>query len=1141
MHLNGALQTRVVATEAAINHPAWSPDGSRLAYARTVVGEAGADIWVIDADGGEPTQLTAGPADDTHPTWSPDGRRIAFQSDQARVAQYYDIHAIDADGGNRTLLTDNGPGEISDTAPSWSSTGHIAFGRIDYSTPDQARIHTVGGSGGAATDLAAPTEGSEPDWSPDGGRLVFIDRPQPGDEYDVYVVDANGENRQRLTTTPSREHGPVWSPDGSMIAFGSARDGAEAIFTMTPQGTELVRLTAAPEFDHQPAWQPLAVPAPPLPPAPPPPSAPPPPLSPSPPPPAANPIPPSGPSTGRPIDRLSPALPPFSSLFPGRASPVARPVPTPPAPPLDTQINDLEVTQAVQPERVHVAVDRQGEPRGRVYQDFDRAGRTGEVTLTTNRRTIVRVYANLRSGPSAGIPAPPATLTGWRGAARLGSIGPDASPATLTPGPARVETGHRMQPRIGVYTFTLPASWTASPGRLGFVATVNPSRLRCDRACADRSTFFLHGVPFVSDRNPFSIRPIPLTDGGVMPRLGAVDQPAHTRQTIDGPRSQFLGALAMTPRAMRVEGWGPPLEIGDLLHTRRVTLRSCFILCSSRTVDRPGPDQDMTEWRQIIQGQLLDRIHRHVRPIGRGQVPIALLPHSHQPLPGAARGRLGSGGYAYARVWPPSSTVAHELQHVLGRPHASPGCGAVGAQQGEAWPPDERGLLQGVGIDVRPGSGGRLGPYRLMFPFSWDLMSYCRVAVTGGDWISPKGWQDIIDAGQPVLAFERPTQARRAQTAAGALHITAVELADGSLAVVGTEPTATPDPPGSPGSPGADHHIEARDADGVVLARLPVAAPHTEDGGGRLIMGAVATPEGTDHVVVRRGNEAVADHQRSASPPQVSLFMPRRGAVVERGAMVVRWRASDRDGDPLHARVEYSANGGRTWRTIHSGPSRGAATVPHSQLEGSQNARVRVRVDDGFNATSATSGRVVVRPPRAQVHIDAPTTGVRVQADGVLRLEGSASGPTGTPLPSGSLRWFRGARPIGRGSVLTVVAPPAGRHRVHLVAGRGGGQGRATTTVRVAAVRPSFTRLDGPARLGPTASVLRLRLATNVAASLRASGAALTRQGRRAHQVSATARTIAIPVRPSLRSQRITLRISAGRLHTTQQVLVVRR
>lgn len=73
---------------------------------------------------------------------------------------------------------------------------------------------------------------------------------------DVWIMNADGSNQRALTTDPSRDQGPVWSPDGSRIAFMSDRDGDTEIFTMAADGTDVIQLTRNAAFDMYPVWGP---------------------------------------------------------------------------------------------------------------------------------------------------------------------------------------------------------------------------------------------------------------------------------------------------------------------------------------------------------------------------------------------------------------------------------------------------------------------------------------------------------------------------------------------------------------------------------------------------------------------------------------------------------------------------------------------------------------------------------------------------------------------------------------------------------------------------------------------------------------------------------------------------------------------
>ena len=133
--------------------PAWSPDGTRIAFGSNRDGDR--DIYVMDADGGNVQQLTDDPESDRDPAWSPDGTRIAFTRNG-------DIYVMDADGGNVQLLTD-GP---DPTAPRVCSGGwlYCAYaeacwqggGEVGINTANSACSHANMMKGGGRGVLRTP-------------------------------------------------------------------------------------------------------------------------------------------------------------------------------------------------------------------------------------------------------------------------------------------------------------------------------------------------------------------------------------------------------------------------------------------------------------------------------------------------------------------------------------------------------------------------------------------------------------------------------------------------------------------------------------------------------------------------------------------------------------------------------------------------------------------------------------------------------------------------------------------------------------------------------------------------------------------------------------------------------------------------
>ena len=199
--------------------PAWSPDGTKIAFVSNR--DDNSEIYVMNADGNNPKNLTLHLDDDSWPTWSPDGRRIAFES--MRVAEgvlnHWDIFVMDADGANRTNITQNP--RAANRTPSWSPDGSkIAFAAVR----DVNRV-----------DL----------WNSD---------------LDIFVMNADGTNPVRLTEDARFNWLPSWSPDGKRIAFvRAAHDDITDcdIYVMNADGTDFVNLTQTPGLgEWHPSWKP---------------------------------------------------------------------------------------------------------------------------------------------------------------------------------------------------------------------------------------------------------------------------------------------------------------------------------------------------------------------------------------------------------------------------------------------------------------------------------------------------------------------------------------------------------------------------------------------------------------------------------------------------------------------------------------------------------------------------------------------------------------------------------------------------------------------------------------------------------------------------------------------------------------------
>ena len=211
------------------------PAQQKIAY-----GAGDGEIYVVNPDGSGKIRLTNSPGDDATPIFSPDGALIAFTSERDGNL---DIYTMKADGSNVTRLTDD---DAMEGFPTWSPDGErIAF----MSDRDgDFEVYVMNADGSAETNLTnQPGFDGHPAWSPDGQRIAFLSDRDGG--YRWYFMAPDGSDVQpRFSANLPEEYldligffGGAWSRDGRLFAYTTV----EAVPFMMTEPTPLIKVEGA--------------------------------------------------------------------------------------------------------------------------------------------------------------------------------------------------------------------------------------------------------------------------------------------------------------------------------------------------------------------------------------------------------------------------------------------------------------------------------------------------------------------------------------------------------------------------------------------------------------------------------------------------------------------------------------------------------------------------------------------------------------------------------------------------------------------------------------------------------------------------------------------------------------------------------
>lgn len=246
-----SLKPEDVAALKSVSDPQVSPDGLWVAYTVQSMDlkkdKSDADVWMSPLAGGEAVRLTTSKKSDNTPRWSPDGKYLAFLSD--RDGDDTEVYLLDRRGGEAWQLTEY-KASVSDLA--WS--------------PDGKRLALIV----ADVDPDAPKEDEKDDEKTE--KPIVIDRRQfkrDGEGYlreireHLYVFDVATKKTVKVTSGKYDDSEPVWSPDGTRIAFTSnrtedpdANQNSDIFVVEAKEGAAPRAVTTSPGTDASPAWSP---------------------------------------------------------------------------------------------------------------------------------------------------------------------------------------------------------------------------------------------------------------------------------------------------------------------------------------------------------------------------------------------------------------------------------------------------------------------------------------------------------------------------------------------------------------------------------------------------------------------------------------------------------------------------------------------------------------------------------------------------------------------------------------------------------------------------------------------------------------------------------------------------------------------
>jgi TolB protein len=257
MDWDGANVEKISNHKSIALSPAWSPDGTKVAYTafvqRAKTKTRNADLFVYELKTGVRWLVSYKPGINSGANFDPSGKSIYLTASQGGNP---DIYKISTDGTEQGRLT-NGPNGAMNVEPAISPDGSkIAFSSDRHGQP-MVYVMNFDGSGIKRLTFAGRYNAT-PNWSPDGKRLAFAG--WENDHFDIFTVNADGTDMVRITSSKkangkwANNEDPNFSADGRLLMYTSNRTGSYQIYISNLDGSEERRVTSDNHDYYKPRW-----------------------------------------------------------------------------------------------------------------------------------------------------------------------------------------------------------------------------------------------------------------------------------------------------------------------------------------------------------------------------------------------------------------------------------------------------------------------------------------------------------------------------------------------------------------------------------------------------------------------------------------------------------------------------------------------------------------------------------------------------------------------------------------------------------------------------------------------------------------------------------------------------------------------